>query len=181
MSASDYQAQQNFNEVIIGQRDLSSLTTLVAVPIIFTVIFLLWRPSSRTIWLILIAILGSTISFFGLGKLLWELTLDIAGFPSFKLPIWSVVYLIIYIIMAFAYLYFGLYFTAPDKYIRGFGEEADTAFIDSLYLSLCSFLSVSPDPSISIPSQGVRFLTVGQGLLSMFINAVIITKFVSSF
>jgi hypothetical protein len=131
--------------------------------------------------MMMMSILGLVTAMTGLGRLLFELTLDVAGYPEYKLPIWSVFYLIVYLISGFAFLFFAMHSGAPGRWIQGFASGPREGYLDSLYLSLCNYIGSAPDSSIRLTSQVARFLSVGQGVLSMFINVVIITKFVNSF
>jgi uncharacterized membrane protein len=71
---------------------------------------------------------------------------------------------------------------APGRYFSGFDTtNPKLAFLDSVYLSLVDYIGVPPDSSITMNTRLPRFLSVIQGALSMFINVVIITKFVNSF
>lgn len=131
--------------------------------------------------LLLLSVLGCVVGFVGLGRLLYEIVLDVAGFPDYKLPIWSVFYLIVYVISSFAFLFYALIRSAPDVYFDGVSRDAKTGYLDALYLSLSNYIGVTPDPAITTPSRVARFLCVGQGTLALFINLVIITKFVNTF
>ena len=168
-------------QAVLTDRDLSFYSWIAVIPVALTVVILLCYPHLSGTALVSIAILGSIVCFYGTGQLLYELTLDIAGYPSFKLPVWAVLYLIVYVVFGFAYLYFGLFYTSPGRYIKGFSMDEGESFVDSLYLSLCGFLTMTPDKSITLPSQLSRFIRVGQGFVGLFVNAVIITKFVSAF
>ena len=130
--------------------------------------------------LITLSLLAAMTSIVGFGRLLYETTLDIAGYPEYKLPVWSVFYLIIYLISAFAFLFFAMHIGSPGRFFGGFGTSNKEAFIDALYVSLCDYIGQSP-ASFELKTQGSRFLAVGQGAVSMFLNVVIITKFVSAF
>lgn len=161
-------------------RSLMFYTLTAMLPIIVIAGALLFTNASRTV-LLALASIGSITSFIGFGRLLYEMTLDLAGFPDFKLPIWSVFYLIVYVISAFTFLFYALHQSAPGRYIEGFSTGPQSAYLDALYLSLTNYIGVSPDPSIVLSSHTGKFVSVGQGVLSLFINLVIITKFVNSF
>jgi len=165
----------------VGSRDVLLYTWLAAIPLIIMIMLILFWPRGDAWWLVGMTSVGAITSLYGLVRLLRELVLDVAGFPDFKLPVWSVIYLILYVILGFAYLYFGLFWTAPGRYVKGFKSSDSGAFVDALYLSCCSFLAIPVDRGISLVGNTGRFLTVGQGLISMFINLVIITKFVNAF
>ena len=164
---------------VLPSRSLLFYTLTATLPIlVLSVVLLATRLRGRG--LLTIAVLGALTGFIGLGRLLYEMTFDIAGFPDYKLPIWSVLYLIIYVVSSFAFLFFALDQSAPGVYFRGF-KGPKTAFLESLYLSLSNYIGVPPDSVIGLPAQTSRFLSVGQGALSLFVNLVIITKFVNAF
>jgi len=128
-----------------------------------------------------IAIRCALVSLAGFGMLLYDLTYDIAGYPEYKLPIWSVFYLLVYLISGFTFVIFALHTNSPGTLFGGMATTDKAAFLDALYISMSNYIGVAPDSSFSFRTQSARFLAVGQGLLSMFLNIVIITKFVSSF
>jgi hypothetical protein len=70
---------------------------------------------------------------------------------------------------------------SPGTFFGGVAINDKEAFLDSVYLSTSNYMGVSPDPAFSARTQGARFISIVQGMLSMFLNVVIITKFVSSF
>jgi hypothetical protein len=111
---------------------------------------------------------------------MYETTLDIAGYPDYALPVWSVLYLIVYLVSGFTFVFFAMHVGNPGLFFSGFSSNVKNAFLDALYLSLSDYIGMSPDASFGVKTQSARFLTVGQGVLSMFLNVVIITKFVSS-
>ncbi len=165
---------------VVPTRSVLFYTLTATLPLIAITVALLFLDLSKKN-LRLLAIIGCIAGIGGLGRLLYEMTLDIAGFPDYKLPIWSVFYLIIYLISSFAFLFFALHMGAPDRYFAGFHtENPKHAYLDSLYVSLCDYIGSTPD-GLSMTSQVTRFLTVIQGVLSMFVNVVIITKFVNTF
>jgi hypothetical protein len=168
------------NAAIMPNRSVLFYTLTATLPLIaISVALLFFRLSRRN--LRLLALLGFITGVIGLGRLLYELTLDVSGFPEYKLPIWSVFYLITYLVSAFAFLFFALHIDAPDRYFAGFNTtNPKIAYLDALYVSLCDYIGSTPD-GISMKTQASRFLTVTQGVLSMFINVVIITKFVNAF
>ena len=127
-----------------------------------------------------LSLLGALTSLVGFGRLIYETTLDIAGYHDYALPIWSVFYLIVYLVSGFTFVFFAMHVGNPGLFFSGFGSNTKTAFLDALYMSLSAYIGLSPDPSFGVKTQASRFLTVGQGVLSMFLNVVIITKFVSS-
>lgn len=163
------------------QRSLLFYTATATIPVILIVgVILLTRI--RGTRLALLTALGAVASAVGLGRLLYELTLDVAGEPAYKLPIWSVFYLIVYVISFFTFVFFALHIESPGTHFGGFSREgARFAFVDALYTSMWYYIGSAPDGSITVGTQRARMLTVVEGLISMFINVVIITKFVSAF
>jgi len=160
-------------------RSLLFYTLAAALPILILSATLLFTSAgSRT--LVALSILGLITGLVAFGRLIYETALDLAAYPDFKLPVWSVFYLIFYLISAFTFLFFGMHVGSPGRFFGGFQGEPKGAFIDALYLSLTDYIGIAPDSSIELKTQGSRFLTVGQGIVSMFLNVVIITKFVSS-
>ena len=174
-------ATAKLEAAITPTRSLDFYTLTATIPLfVVTGVLLFMRASRQT--LTLLALLGVATGVIGLGRLLFDMTMDIAGFPDYKLPIWAVIYLVIYLLSTFALLFFAMHMGAPGRYFGGFHvRNPQIAFLDSVYLSLVDYIGMSPDPSITMNSRLPRFLTVGQGVLSMFINVVIITKFVNSF
>jgi hypothetical protein len=173
-------AVATLQSAITPSRSLMFYTLTASIPLIVIGLLLLLTHINDT-WFMTLGAIGFVVSVIGLGRLLYDMTLDIAGYPEYKLPIWSVIYLIIYLVSAFAFLFFALHSSAPGRYFTGLRRGAKAAYMDSLYLSLSNYIGMSPDSSISIRSPTTRFLSVGEGVLAMFINAVIITKFVSTF
>jgi hypothetical protein len=174
-------ATATLDAAITPTRSLDFYTLTATIPLfVITGVLLFMRVSRQT--LTLLALLGVVTGVVGLGRLLYDMTLDIAGFPDYKLPIWAVFYLIVYLISGFTFLFFAMHMGAPGRYFGGFDTtNPKLAFLDSIYLSLVDYIGVPPDPSITMNTRLPRFLTVAQGALSMFINVVIITKFVNSF
>ena len=173
-------AEQTLNSAVTPTRSLLFYTLTATVPLAVIVGWLLFGPPKKTVFLSL-SVVGLMVSVVGLGRLLYELTYDIAGYPEFKLPIWAVFYLIIYLVSGFAFVFFGLHVGAPGMFFKGLETAPKAAYLDSLYLSLSNYIGMSPDSSISARGQLPRFLSVIEGVLAMFINVVIITKFVNSF
>lgn len=160
-------------------RSLLFYTLAATLPIaIMSAVLLFTSTGSRT--LVALSILGFITGIVAFGSLAYELAFDIAGYPEFVLPVWSVFYLIFYLISAFTFLFFGMHIGSPGRFFGGFQGEPKGAFLDALYLSLADYIGIAPDVSITLKTQGSRFLTVGQGVVSMLLNLVIITKFVSS-
>lgn len=161
-------------------RSLLFYTLTATIPLVLISAVLLFTKVDGTS-LVTLSLLGAVTGIVGFGRLMYETTLDIAGYPDYKLPIWSVFYLIVYLVSTFAFLFFALHVGSPGRFFGGFGTNNKTAFLDSLYLSLSDYIGMTPDPSFTLNTQSARFLAVGQSALSMFLNVVIITKFVSSF
>jgi hypothetical protein len=176
-SSSRPNADVKFNDALIPTRSLMFYTVSAAGPVFVIVAALLFLRPNKHI-LVALSLLGALVSATALARLLYDLTMDIAGYPDFKLPVWAVFYLIIYVVLFFMFAFFGLHVGSPGVY---FGGIDDAALLDSLYMSLCNYIGVSPDPSITLKTQLPRFLSVIQGFISMFINVVIITKFVNTF
>lgn len=170
-------ADVKFSSALIPTRSLMFYTVSAAAPVFVIVAALLFLRPNKHI-LITLSVLGALVTASALGRLLYELTMDIAGYPTFKLPVWAVFYLIIYVVLFFMFVFFGLQSGSPGVY---FGGVADPALVDSLYISLTNYIGVPPDPSITLKTPLPRFLAVSQGFISMFINVVIITKFVNTF
>ncbi len=174
-------AQKKLDAAITPTRSLLFYTLTATLPIlVITGVLLFWHSLGRT-GLVTLATIGAITGLVGLGRLLYEMTLDIAGFPDYKLPIWAVFFLIVYLVSGFAFFFFGVHLAAPGKSFGGFATDPRESFLDATYISLCDYIGISPDPSITIKTQGIRYATVIQGFLSLFINLVIITKFVNSF
>ena len=170
-------ADVKFNDALIPTRSLMFYTVSAAGPVFVIVAALLFLQPNKHL-LVALSALGAVVSAMALARLLYDLTMDIAGYPDFKLPVWAVFYLIIYVVLFFMFAFFGLHVGSPGVY---FGGIADAALLDSLYLSLCNYIGSAPDSSITLKTQLPRFLAVAQGFISMFINVVIITKFVNTF
>lgn len=173
-------ATTKLNLAIMPQRSLLFYTLTATLPVAVIVATLLLTPIRGTP-LVMIAALGAAACFAGFVALLYEITFDIAGFPSYKLPVWSVLYLIVYLINGFAFAIFAMNTVMPGRWVKGIAIDEKTALFDSLYLSMSNYIGVAPDPMFTSEVQSARFLSVIQGMLSMFLNVVIITKFVSSF
>jgi hypothetical protein len=168
-------------DAIVAQRSLWFYTATSTIPVILIVGVIL-LTKIRGVRLALLTMIGAIISVIGLSRLLYELTLDVAGSPEYKLPIWSVFYLIVYVVSFFTFVFFAMHLDNPGTHFGGFsGEGARFAFVDSLYTSMWYYIGSAPDGSIKVKTQRARMLTVVEGLVSMFINVVIITKFVSAF
>jgi hypothetical protein len=129
-----------------------------------------------------LSLAGGIVVLVALLKLLHDLVYDIAGYPDYKMPVWTVLYSILYIIEGFTFLFFGLHLVAPSAHYTGIATGSSAAaFLDCLYLSLARTFAIPPEASFQAKSQVARFLPVIQGGLVMFLNIVIITKFVTAF
>ena len=170
-------ADAKLNRALMPQRSLLFYTLTSVLPLVAMAGVLLFTNSASAG----IATVCALVSLGGFLMLMYELVYDIAGYPEYRLPIWAVFYLIIYLISGFAFVIFALGVGAPGHYFGGLAASPKEAFLDALYLSTSNYIGVAPDPSFTLKTQSARFLAVGQGLLSMFLNVVIITKFVGSF
>lgn len=174
-------AQAKLSSAVTPTRSLLFYTVTAMLPIIVITGVLLFWPSMNRRALFVLAAASAMVGLVGLGKLLYDMTLDIAGFPDYKLPIWAVFYLLAYLISGFAFFFFSVHIAAPGRAFGGFQSSPRGAFLDSLYLSLCDYIAISPDPSFTIKTQAMRYATVLQGAIALFINVVIIAKFVNTF
>jgi hypothetical protein len=175
------EATKKLDDAVTPTRSLLFYTLTATLPILVIATVLLFTHVRGTMltWL---AVAGAITGFVGMGRILYDLTLDIAGYPNYKLPVWSVFYLIIYIVSAFSFVFFAMHRMYPGRYFRGFSmTSAKEAYLDAIYVSLCDYIGSAPDQSIAFTRQSTRFLTVMQAVLSMFVNVVIITKFVNTF
>jgi hypothetical protein len=173
-------AQKKYQQAYTTTRSFIFYNTTATIPLLIIAAILLFT-NIRGTPLFVITILGAITSFVGFSRLIQELIRDIIGDPDNRLPVWSVFYLIIYLLSFFTYVFFGIHLKYPGKYYEGISlASAKEAFIDSVYLSLCDYISVAPE-GITSTRQITRFLNVIHGMLSMFVNVVIITKFVDSF
>jgi hypothetical protein len=173
-------AKAKLDLAIMPQRSLLFYTLTAALPVAVILATLLLTQIRGTP-LAMIAAIAAVACFVGFVTLLYEITFDIAGYPDYRLPVWSVLYLIVYLINGFAFTIFAMNTVMPGQWIKGVAIDEKTALLDSLYISMSNYIGVTPDPSFSSTSQSARFLSVGQGVVSMFLNVIIITKFVSSF
>jgi len=172
-------ADAKLNLALMPQRSLLFYTLTSVLPLVATAGLLLFTKSGPAV--AGVATVCALVSLGGFLMLLYELVYDIAGYPEYKLPIWAVFYLLVYLINGFAFLIFALHAGEPGHYFGGLSTGPKEAFLDALYLSTSNYIGVAPDSSFTLKTQSARFLAVGQGLLSMFLNVVIITKFVGSF
>lgn len=129
-------------------------------------------------YLIPIGILGAIMNLVGFSTLLYETTMDIAGYPEYALPVWIVLYLVVYLISGFTFMFYVMHLTSPGYYFSGFASNNVSAFLDAFYVSASNYLGTS---SVNLKVQESRLLSVGNGIASMILNVVIITKFVNTF
>jgi hypothetical protein len=78
------------------------------------------------------------------------------------------------------FVIYAIHTLEPGTAFAGISSKPKVALLDTLYLSLCNYVGVPADSTFGLKNQTSRFISVGQGFLSMFLNVVIITKFVSS-
>lgn len=180
-SEEHHAAAARLSAAVTPTRSMLFYTLTATIPIlVITGVILFTKIRGTT--LITLALMGSITSLIAMGRMLYDLTYDIAGSPDYKLPIWAVFYMIIYVVSGFAYLYFAMHLAEPLKHFGGFNTSgARGSFLDALYSSLWYYIGAPPAPPITVDTALARMLTVSQGVLSMFINVVIITKFVGTF
>ena len=176
----DAKAQATLQAAFVETRDLSYFMISAVAPIV-VILGLVLLTSVRGKSLGYLSLVGGVIVLLALLKLLHDLVYDIAGYPDYKMPVWTVLYSILYIIEGFTFLFFGLNLVAPSVHYTGIATGVATAFLDCLYLSLARTFGVPPEASFQAVSQVARFLPVIHGGVMMFLNIVIITKFVTAF
>ena len=174
-------AQATLQAAFVETRDLSYFMLSAIIPLVVILgLILLSSVGGRTLGYIVIA--GGIVVLVALLKLIHDLVYDIAGFPDYKMPVWTVLYSILYIIEGFTFLVLGLHLVAPSVHFKGIASGTTAAaFLDCLYLSLARTFGIPPEASFQAVSQISRFLPVIQGGIMMFLNIVIITKFVTAF
>jgi len=172
-------ADAKLSAALVPTRTLSFYTMTASLPILVIAAVLLFTPLKGR-WLTGLSVVGALVGIVGLGRLLYDVTLDIAGFPDYQLPVWSVFYLIVYVVSAFCFIIFAIHTSSPGTYFDGLETSNQSAFLDALYMSLIGYVGIS-DADFTAKTRGSRFLGVGQAIVSMFINVVIITKFVTTF
>jgi hypothetical protein len=128
---------------------------------------------SRNPMIVSLGILGAAVNLIAFGYLLYETTMELAGFPEYAMPVWTVLYLIIYLISGFTFVYFTMHLTSPGYYFSGFAKSNDIAFLDAFYISASNYLGMN---SLDLNNQTSRLLSVCNGIFSMMLNVVIITK-----
>jgi hypothetical protein len=180
-SEEHHAAATRLNAAVTPTRSMLFYTLTATLPVLAVTSVILFTKI-RGMTLITIALMGSITSLIAMGRMMYDLTYDIAGSPEYKLPIWAVFYMIIYVVTGFAFLYFAMHLSDPLKHFGGFSMTgARQSFLDALYSSLWYYIGAPPAPPITVDTGMARMLTVSQGVLSMFINVVIITKFVGTF
>jgi hypothetical protein len=172
------EASATFDAAFIETRDLSYFMLSAFVPLAI-ILGLILLTSVRGRILGVLALAAGLVVVIALLKLLHDLVYDIAGYPDYKMPVWTVLYSILYIIEGFTFLFFGLHLITPKAHFMGIGNES--GFVDCLYLSLARTFAVSPEASFRAKSQVALFLPVLQSGIMMILNIVIITKFVTAF
>jgi hypothetical protein len=170
-----------FKDAYIPTRSLQFYTLCGTIPLIIISACLL-ATNLSAYYISFLTAAGAGVSLFALSKLLYELSYDIIGDPNYKLPVWSVLYLIVYLVLLFTFVFFTLHTWAPKQFFRGFGSSNPrTTFIDALYISLSNYVNTGVNTSISDTGKSSLYLSLLESIIGMFINLVIITKFVSSF
>lgn len=172
-------ADAKLSAALVPTRSLSFYTVTASLPILIIAAVLLFTPLKGR-WLTGLSVIGALVGIIGLGRLLYDVTLDVAGFPDYQLPVWSVFYLIVYVVSAFCFIIFALHTGAPGTYFDGLATGSKEGFLDALYMSLIGYVGIS-DAGFVAKVRSSRFLGVTQAVVSMFINVVIITKFVTTF
>jgi hypothetical protein len=173
-------AHATLQAAFVETRDLNYFMISAIAPIVVILgVVLLTSIGGKILGYLSLA--GGVIVLLALLKLLHDLVYDIAGFPDYKMPVWTVLYSILYIIEGFTFLVLGLHLVAPSVHFKGIATGSASAFLDCLYLSLARTFGVPPEASFQTTSQLARFLPVLQSGLMMFLNIVIITKFVTAF
>ena len=169
-----------FNDAYVPTRSLTYFLLSAILPVI-VVVGLVLMTSVKGSTLGAISFLAGLTILGALIKLLYDLVYDIAGYPDFKLPVWAVLYSILYVIEGFAFLIFGLHLLWPHVNYTGINDQTGAGLVDCLYLSLSRTFGVPPEAEFKAKTQIARFLPVMQGGLMMFMNIVVITKFVTAF
>lgn len=158
-----------YSAAVNPTRNLTFFTLTAFAPMLILTGALLLGVTSKSI-LAVICLICSLVAGVGLVRLLYEILLDISGYPDYKLPVWSVVYLLMYIVSGFTAIY---YFLDQKDGKKGLPSEK---FYNSLFHGIEGYLG---QPYTG--DQSNRFISITQNLLSALVHAVIITKFVSAF
>lgn len=173
------EAQATFNDAFFQSRDLSFYLLSAVIPAVVVLGLILFASLHRTLLGVISLIAGIVVTV-ALVTLIHDLVYDIAGYPDYKMPVWTILYSILYLIEGFTFLFFGLHSIQPGVNYVGI-EEGQKGFVDCLYLSLARTFGVVPEGGIEPKTQVARFLPLLQSGMMMFLNVVIITKFVSAF
>jgi hypothetical protein len=172
-------AQATFNDAFLQTRDLTFYLLSAIIPAVVVLGLILFASIHRTLLGVVSLMAGVAVTV-ALVTLLHDLVYDIAGYPDYKMPVWTILYSILYVIEGFTFLFFGLHSIQPGMNYVGIGD-GEKGFVDCLYLSLARTFGVVPEGGIEPKSQAGRFLPLIQSGMMMFLNVVIITKFVSAF
>ena len=172
-------AQATFNKAFLQSRDLNFYLLSALIPLVVVVGLVLFTSMHRTLLGAASLIAGIVVTA-ALFTLLHDLVYDIAGYPDYKMPVWTILYSILYVIEGFTFLFFGLHSIQPGVNYTGI-KDGQEGLVDCLYLSLARTFNVVPEGDIRPKTQVARFLPLLQSGMMMFLNVVIITKFVSAF
>jgi len=156
-----------YSSAVNPTRNLTFFTITAFVPMLLLTGALLLGITSRPA-LAVICLICFLVAGVGLGRLLYEILLDISGYPDYKLPVWSVLYLFSYIVNGFTAIYY--YLDLKD------GKKSFDKYYTALYHGIEGYLG---QPYTG--DQSHRYIAISQNILSAFVHAVIITKFVSAF
>lgn len=176
-------AQATFNNAFLQSRDLTFFYLTSLIPIVVILGLVLLATSIPKSLLGILSLVSGAVVTEALIMLLHDLVYDIAGYPDYKMPVWAVLFSIVYVIEGFTFLFFGLHSIQPGVNFTGIkdGNHPQEGFVDCLYLSLARTFGVLPEGGIQPRTQAARFLPLLQSGMMMFLNVVIITKFVSAF
>ena len=172
-------AQATFNDAFLQSRDLNFYLLSAVIPAVVVLGLVLFTSVHRTLLGAASLIAGIVVTA-ALFILLHDLIYDIAGYPDYKMPVWTILYSILYVIEGFTFLFFGLHSIQPGVNYTGI-KDGQEGLVDCLYLSLARTFNVVPEGDIRPKTQVARFLPLLQSGMMMFLNVVIITKFVSAF
>ena len=176
-------AQATFNDAFLQSRDLSYYLLSAILPAVVVLGLVLVASVSASINKSLLgaaSLIAGIVVTTALITLLHDLVYDIAGYPDYKMPVWTILYSILYVIEGFTFLFYGLHLIQPGVNYTGIGDGQE-GFVDCLYLSLARTFGVVPEGGIRPKTEVARFLPLLQSGMMMFLNVVIITKFVSAF
>ena len=176
-------AQSTFNDAFLQTRDLNFYLLSAVIPAAVVLGLVLFTSVSSSVHRTLLgaaSLIAGIVVTAALFILLHDLIYDIAGYPDYKMPVWTILYSILYVIEGFTFLFFGLHSIQPGVNYVGI-EDGQKGLVDCLYLSLARTFNVVPEGGIEPKTQLARFLPLLQSGMMMFLNVVIITKFVSAF